>query len=76
MPRAKTERTVTSATRLLKGIRAEHGMSAQEVADACGVHRNTIYRIESGRWSASVVVFERILDALGYELDVMKKGSQ
>jgi len=65
-----------SATRLLKDIRTEQGMSAQEVADASGVHRNTIYRIESGRWSASVVVFERILDALGYELDVMKKGSQ
>ena len=65
-----------SATWLLKDIRTEQGMSAQEVADASGVHRNTIYRIESGRWSASVVVFERILDALGYELDVMKKGSQ
>ena len=64
-----------SATRLLKDIRTEQGMSAQDVADASGVHRNTIYRIESGRWSASVVVYERILDALGYELEVMKKES-
>jgi len=64
-----------SATWLLKDIRTEQGMSAQDVADASGVHRNTIYRIESGRWSASVVVYERILDALGYELEVMKKES-
>lgn len=51
----------------LKKYRKEAGMSQEEFADKCGMHRTYISAIECYRRSISLENVQKIADALGIE---------
>ena len=63
-----------SLTKLIRDMRREKKLSQEDLADVAGVHRNTIYRMETGS-GVSLSIFERVVDALGYEVELMPKES-
>jgi transcriptional regulator with XRE-family HTH domain len=57
----------------IKEIREEKGLSKDELSRLSGVHVNSIHRIESNKGSPSVCIVEKILDAMGYEIEIVSK---
>ena len=54
-------------------IRYESGVSQRDLADKIGIAQSTIARMEKNMHSMSVGNFCKLLSALGYELDIVKK---
>jgi transcriptional regulator with XRE-family HTH domain len=60
----------------LKELRRLRAMSQQELADAAGVGRNTISRIERGETGAHGRTLRRVARILGVDVaELVKKGS-
>lgn len=62
------------ASDIIKTLRKEKGMKQLALAMESGVNRATISAIERGKYHVSLYTLERILDALGYKLKVVKKS--
>lgn len=58
------------ARQLLAAVRAATGLTQEAVARRAGTSQPTLSAYERGRKSPSLAVTERILHAMGYELDV------
>jgi transcriptional regulator with XRE-family HTH domain len=58
----------------LKALRLESGFTQEQLADAAGIDRKTINRIENGHFSPSVDSFFRIAHALSVAPDSIMKG--
>lgn len=58
---------------LIKDLRAEQRMSQQELATRANVNRTTLRRIEEGKTSPNMEIFERLLSALGHDLAVYSR---
>lgn len=58
---------------MLKALREEAGLSQRALAAKAGICRSTLRRFEVGLATGDLPILERILDALGYELDVVVK---
>ena len=54
-------------------IRYESNLSQRELANRIGIAQSTIARMEKNMHSMSVGNFCKLLSALGYELDIVKK---
>ena len=54
-------------------IRYESNLSQRELANRIGIAQSTIARMEKNMHSMSVGNFCKLLSALGYELDIIKK---
>ena len=54
-------------------IRYESNISQRELANRIGIAQSTIARMEKNMHSMSVGNFCKLLSALGYELDIVKK---
>ena len=54
-------------------IRYESNLSQRELANIIGIAQSTIARMEKNMHSMSVGNFCKLLSALGYELDIVKK---
>lgn len=52
----------------VRKIRTEKGISQEELADLCGLHRTYISDVELGKRNLSLENIERISDALKYSL--------
>lgn len=50
-------------------VRQAHGMTQEQLAEATGVHRVTIARIETGDVSPKAETLKRLADALGVLVD-------
>jgi transcriptional regulator with XRE-family HTH domain len=60
----------------LKDLRRLRAMSQQELADAAGVGRNTISRIERGETGAHGRTLRRLADVLGVDVaELVKRES-
>ena len=71
------EKITSNLVKLLKEKRLEKGMSHQTLADAAGVDRSTISRVESGKRMPTILVCLKITDALGESLpDLIKKADR
>lgn len=67
---------LVSVATLIRDIRRECNLTQRELAKIVGVHINTISRLESTKNSTvSLKTFEKIVDVLGYELDLIKKST-
>lgn len=55
---------------LLRSCRTGRGMSVRGLAEASGVNKTTIQRIEKGEVSPSLAVLEKILSALSLSLKI------
>lgn len=62
-------------TQLARAHRLARQLSQTEVADAAGVHINTIVKVEKGRITIMMVALEAILASVGLELAVVPLGS-
>mgnify|MGYP001806455564 CR=1 FL=1 len=56
---------------IVKQLRAEAGMSQAALACEAGANVNVIARMEAGT-ACTIPMLERVLGALGYELEVVK----
>lgn len=54
-------------------IRYESNMSQRELASRIGIAQSTIARMEKNMHSMSIGNFVKLLDALGYKLEIIKK---
>jgi transcriptional regulator with XRE-family HTH domain len=67
---------LVSVATLIRDIRRECNLTQRELAKIVGVHINTISRLENTKNSTvSLKTFEKIVDVLGYELDLIKKST-
>lgn len=49
------------------------GYTQQRLAELTGINKTTISEIENGRFTGSFDIFERLLDAVGLQFDVIPK---
>ena len=54
-------------------LRNESNVSQAELARGVGIARSTIARMERNLHSISLSTFTKLLEALGYELEILKK---
>ena len=54
-------------------IRYESKLSQRELAKKIGIAQSTIARMEKNMHSMSISNFTKLLSALGYKLDIIKK---
>ena len=54
-------------------IRYESNVSQRELASRIGIAQSTIARMEKNMHSMSIGNFVKVLDALGYKLEIIKK---
>ena len=54
-------------------IRYESNISQRELASRIGIAQSTIARMEKNMHSMSIGNFAKVLDALGYKLEISKK---
>ena len=54
-------------------LRSESNISQSELAKRVGIARSTIARMERNLHSISLSTFTKLLDALGYKLEIIKK---
>ena len=57
----------------LAALRKERGLSGEQLAEKTGKCHQTIYKVENGRFAASVDMISEFCDALDAELVVRKK---
>ena len=57
---------------MIREIRREQEMQIGQLAKLSGLHRNTVSRVEMGFEGVSLENFEKLLAALGHEMEVMK----
>lgn len=68
-PSYLTERRQVLGARL-KDLRERGGLELKEVADHAGISDNTLWRIESGKYSPSTDLLEKILMVLDATLTI------
>ena len=56
-----------------KIIRYESKMTQRDLANKIGIAQSTIARMEKNMHSMSIGNFTKLLDSLGYKLDIVKK---
>lgn len=60
---------------LVKELREKAGSSQRSLADKACVNRSTLRSIEAGLAPGDIDTVERLLDALGYELEALDRAS-
>ena len=75
IPQKKATWTFTQWERILKELREEAGYSQRELATKCGMPQRTISEYENygSPRELSIYKIEKILDTLGYEVDILLK---
>jgi transcriptional regulator with XRE-family HTH domain len=54
--------------RLIRQLRRERGLSQEDFADLCGLHRTYVGSIERGEKAVTIVTASKIAEALGIPL--------
>lgn len=57
----------------MRKARKELGYTQQKVSELSGINKTTISQIENGHFTGSFDIFERVLDAVGFQLDAVPK---
>lgn len=73
MPDPKAYISNVEARRLLSAVRAATGLTQEAVARRAGTSQATLSAYERGKKSPTLAVTDRILHALGYELDAVPR---
>lgn len=61
---------------LIVQLRKEAKITQRQLSKGAGVNRSTLRRVEEGRTSADIDMMSRVLDYLGYELEILLKESK
>lgn len=59
--------------KMIKLIREKQDLTQDDIAEKTGLLRNNISRIEQGKYSVGVDILAKIGDALGVQIDFVKK---
>ncbi|MDR9468052.1 helix-turn-helix transcriptional regulator [Marinospirillum sp.] len=57
----------------LRAARKQLGQTQKQMSETTGIHKSTLSEIENGRFTGSLDILERYLDAVGLELTVAEK---
>lgn len=57
---------------IVKELRIDAGLTQRQLSTKAGLHENTVGKMERGEY-CTISSLEALLDALGYELEVVKK---
>lgn len=77
MGNPRSEGFVATVVAVLAEERQRQGMSHERLAEAAGVHRSTVSRIERGLMNPTLYVVHSIAEALGIQLtDAIAKASE
>ncbi|MEY8210799.1 MAG: helix-turn-helix transcriptional regulator [Gammaproteobacteria bacterium] len=60
----------------LKATRKDKKMSQSEAADCLGIDRSLVSKIETGRYTGSLKIYERYLASMGYVLAIETETPQ
>lgn len=60
----------------LAKARKAMGKTQQQLTEITGIHKSTLSAMENGRFTGSLDIFERYIDALGLEMNVFPKQHQ
>ena len=58
---------------LIWKVRREKHVSVEELAEKTGIGRSTLYNYENGLFSPTIDALEKIADALGVQIEELKK---
>lgn len=64
---------INYVAKIVEKERKEQGLSMNELSKRSGVPYSTLAQIEKGKCIPQIITYEKILDALGYELILMKR---
>lgn len=67
--------TIKNWMRALKHVKEESGRSWKSIADEAGVRKKTLIVWVEGVSCPNLVTFMTFLDAMGYEIKIVRKGS-
>ena len=67
----KIDKTTERIIKKTKELRKDMGITMVELGEQAGLSRQGIYQIESGKFSPSVSTLSRILEPMGYTLDIV-----
>lgn len=68
--------TATFWGKLIRQLRAEHGVSEREISKRSHVARTTVRKIEAGTGRPTVPQIEALLGVFGYELDAFPRHKE
>ncbi len=71
--RATEKNIQVTVAKIVRGLRREHGMTQQQLAERAGISQTYISLIESGRRSVNLRRLQSMARALGYELSELIK---
>lgn len=60
----------------IRDLRKAHGLTQTQLADIAGVSLPSITRLEKGKETIRLDVLIRILDSLGFQLDIKPKNPE
>ena len=58
---------------LIRELREKYGVSQRQLAEDTGVNRSTLRSIEAGQSAGDILIIERLLDALGHDLEALDR---
>ena len=67
--------TIKNWMRALKHVKEESGRSWKSIADEAGIRKKTLIVWVEGTSCPNLVTFMTFLDAMGYEIKIVRKGS-
>ncbi len=69
-----TIRSIRDLAAAVRGGRKDLGMNQADLAERAGVSRKWIYEVEAGKPTVEFGLVLRVLDALGFDLELTPRG--
>ena len=57
-------------------LRKKKGLTTYQLADMIGITRMHLWRVENGKYSTGIDTISKIANALGYEIDLVRKNEE
>lgn len=57
----------------IRSIREKEDITCEELGERVGISRQTVSKIENGRYAAGADTLSQLADAMGYEWQLIKK---
>lgn len=62
--------------KVIKRCRKFRHLTQRELADRAMISRQTVWNVEQENHGTTVYTFERLLNAMGFELEIVPKGPE
>lgn len=75
MKEAETDKRQVNRKRIgakIASIREQQGLTQFELAEKCDFTQSTISKIEAGKFNASIDILSRLIEPMGYKVDIVK----